>query len=205
MLLFPKVSPQIFVSPRNQTVSEGKTAVLICKATGFSKPAITWTFNDRSLPSLAIEKHTEEGYQLLLQNVSKYMEGIYKCTAKNKARSASSTSSLRILGKCIKINKNKNNYGHEEKNSHQYIICFLSKMRNSLYVMKSIVLIFQMTYAHFYVSSFQYLLGQKHSSHYSVEFCFWSWQLIQLCTPQNFTLAPPELSLGSTINFSFCP
>ena len=91
--------------PRNQTVPEGKTAVLICKATGFPKPAITWTFNDRSVPSLAIEKHTEEGYQLLLQNVTKYMEGIYKCTAKNKASKASSTASLGILGKYIKTNK----------------------------------------------------------------------------------------------------
>ena len=87
------------MSPRNQSIAEGKTAKLICKATGFPKPAITWTFNDRSLPSLAIEKHTKEGYQLLLQNVAKYMEGTYKCTAKNKASAASSTSSLRILRK----------------------------------------------------------------------------------------------------------
>ena len=105
MLLFPKVFPQIFVSPRNQSVPEGTTAILICKATGFPKPAITWTFNDRRLPSLAIEKHTKEGYQLVLQNVTKYMEGTYKCTAKNKASRASSTSSLRILGKYIKTNK----------------------------------------------------------------------------------------------------
>lgn len=87
------------MSPRNQSIAEGKTAKLICEATGFPKPAITWTFNDRSLPSLAIEKHTKEGYQLLLQNVAKYMEGTYKCTAKNKAGAASSTSSLRILRK----------------------------------------------------------------------------------------------------------
>ena len=75
-ILFFKVSPQITVSPRNQSIPEGKTAKLICKATGFPKPAMTWTFNDGSLPSLAIEKYTKEGYQLLLQNVTKYMEGI---------------------------------------------------------------------------------------------------------------------------------
>ena len=49
------------MSPRNQSIAEGKTAKLICKATGFPKPAITWTFNDRSLPSLAIETHINEG------------------------------------------------------------------------------------------------------------------------------------------------
>ena len=83
-------------------------------------------FNDGSLPLLAFEKHTEEGYQLLLQNVTKYMEGTYKCTAKNKASRATSTSFLRILGKYIKKNyQNKNkdeailNDGHDEESSHQ--------------------------------------------------------------------------------------
>jgi len=97
--LFPKVPPQVIVSPRNQTVSEGKTVKFICKATGVPKPAITWTFNDRSLPLLAIVKHTEEGYQLILPNVTKNMRGTFKCTAENKASKASSTSTLHILGK----------------------------------------------------------------------------------------------------------
>ena len=90
------------MSPRNQTVPEGKTIKFICRATGFPKPAITWTFNDGSLPSLAIVKHTEEGYQLLLPNVTKNMKGTFKCTAENKASKASSTSTLRILGKYLK-------------------------------------------------------------------------------------------------------
>ena len=124
--MFPKVSPQFIVLPKNQTVPEGKTARFVCKASGFPAPAITWMFNDGSLPLLAIEKHTEEGYQLLLQNVTKYMEGTYKCTAKNKASRATSTSFLRILGKYIKKNyQNKNkdeailNDGHDEESSHQ--------------------------------------------------------------------------------------
>lgn len=100
--MFPKVSPQVIVSPRSQTVPEGKTIKFICKATGFPKPAITWEFNDGSLPSLAIETHTEEGYQLLLPNVTKNMNGTFKCTAKNKASRASSTSTLRILGNYLK-------------------------------------------------------------------------------------------------------
>jgi len=86
------------VSPRNQTVPEGKTVKFICKATGMPKPAITWRFNNGSVPSLAIVKHTEEGYQLVLPNVTKNMEGTFKCTAENKASKASSTSTLRILG-----------------------------------------------------------------------------------------------------------
>ena len=101
-ILFPIVFPQINVSPANQTVPEGKTAWFVCKATGFPKPAITWKFNDGSLPSLSIENHTEEEYQLFLPNVTKNMEGTYRCTAENKAGRASSTSTLRILGKYLK-------------------------------------------------------------------------------------------------------
>ena len=100
--LLPKVSPQIVVLPRNQTVSEGNTIKFLCKATGFPKLAITWKFNNGNLSSLATEKNTEEGHQLLLPNVTKDMEGTYKCTAENKANTTSSTSTLRILGKYLK-------------------------------------------------------------------------------------------------------
>ena len=101
-ILFPKVFPQAIVSPRNQTVPEGKTAKLICKATGMPKPTVTWRFNNGNLPSLAIVNHTEEGYQLVLPNVTKNMQGTFKCTAETKASKASSTSTLRILGKYLK-------------------------------------------------------------------------------------------------------
>ena len=90
------------MSPRNQTVPEGKTAKFVCKAAGFPKPAITWTFNDGSFPSLTIENNTEEESQLLVPNVTKDMEGTYKCTAENKASRASAVSILRILGKYLK-------------------------------------------------------------------------------------------------------
>ena len=104
------------MSPKNQTVPEGNTARFTCTATGFPKPARTWKFNDASLPPLAIEKSTEEGYQLLLPNVTKHMEGTYKCTAINKAGNATSTATLRILGKYLKYQKIKNKIKNEKIN-----------------------------------------------------------------------------------------
>lgn len=97
--MLPKVSPQIVVSPRNQTVPEGNTTKFFCKATGFPKPTVSWKFNDGRLPSLAIEKHTEVGSNLFLSNVTKDVEGTYRCTAENKANTTSSISTLRVLGK----------------------------------------------------------------------------------------------------------
>ncbi len=96
--MLPKVSPQIVVSTRNQTVPEGNTTELFCKATGFPKPTVSWKFNDGRLPSRAFEKPTEDGSNLLLPNVTKDMEGTYRCTAENKANTTSLTSTLRVLG-----------------------------------------------------------------------------------------------------------
>ena len=101
--MLSKVSPQIVLSPRNRTVPEGNTTHFLCKATGFPKPTVAWTFNDGNLPSFAFEKHTEEGSHLLLKNVTKDMEGTYRCRAENKANATSSTSTLLVLGKYLSL------------------------------------------------------------------------------------------------------
>ena len=92
-------SPQAFVSPSNQTVPEGKPANISCKATGFPKPTLRWTFSeDGDLPQGAVVEYNESRSFLKLKNVSKLMAGTYKCTAKNKANSTTATASLRVLG-----------------------------------------------------------------------------------------------------------
>ena len=92
-------SPQAFVSPSNQTVPEGKPANISCRATGFPKPTLRWTFSeDGDLPQGAIVEYNESRSFLKLKNVSKLMAGTYKCTAKNKANSTTATASLRVLG-----------------------------------------------------------------------------------------------------------
>lgn len=86
------------MSPRNQTVPEGKRTNISCKATGVPKPTLSWIFNDGDLPSVADVNDTEEGSLLQLPNTTKIMEGKYKCTARNKAGAVDSISTLRVLG-----------------------------------------------------------------------------------------------------------
>ena len=87
------------MSPSNQTIPEGKPANISCKATGFPKPALRWTFNeDRDLPQGSVVEYNESRSFLKLKNVSKLMAGTYKCTAKNKANSTTATATLRVLG-----------------------------------------------------------------------------------------------------------
>ena len=87
------------MSPSNQTIPDGKPANISCKASGFPKPTIRWTFSeDRDLPQGAVVEYNESGSFLKLKNVSKLMAGTYKCTAKNKANSTTATATLRVLG-----------------------------------------------------------------------------------------------------------
>ena len=87
------------MSPSNQAVAEGKPANISCKATGFPKPTLRWTFSeDGDLPEGALVEYNEERSFLKLKNASKLMEGAYKCTAKNKANSTTATATLRLLG-----------------------------------------------------------------------------------------------------------
>ena len=100
-----KVSPQISVSPRNKSVSEGHSANFSCKATGVPEPTLSWRFNDGDLPSGVYQISLTEGSFLELPNVTKEMEGIYKCTAENKASATTSSMYLHVFGKDKKSNK----------------------------------------------------------------------------------------------------
>ena len=87
------------MSPSNQIVPEGRPANISCKATGFPKPTLNWTFSeDGNLPEGVLVEYNESRSFLKLKNVSKLMAGTYKCTAKNKANSTTATATLRVLG-----------------------------------------------------------------------------------------------------------
>jgi len=86
------------VSPRNQTVPEGTTANISCRATGFPKPHVSWSFEGETLPLAAVVKNIEGGLLLQLPKTKKPMEGTYKCTAKNILDTAASISILGVIG-----------------------------------------------------------------------------------------------------------
>ena len=72
-----------------------------CKATGVPKPTISWKFNDGDLPSGVNQTRLGEESFLELSKTTKQMEGIYKCTAQNKANTTASSAYLRVFGKDI--------------------------------------------------------------------------------------------------------
>ena len=86
------------VYPRNQTVPEGNTTNISCKATGVPLPKLSWKFDEGELPPTAVIMNTSDGSLLQLTNTTKRMEGTYKCKATNKAGKEHSTSTLHVLG-----------------------------------------------------------------------------------------------------------
>ncbi|XP_066029968.1 fibroblast growth factor receptor 3-like [Pocillopora verrucosa] len=93
------VSPQITEPPKSQSVTEGYPVNLSCIASGIPTPTFVWTFNNGDLSSGINQTDHEEESLLVLSSVTKGMNGTYKCTAKNKANTTSSSATLRVYGK----------------------------------------------------------------------------------------------------------
>ena len=94
-----QVSPQIIEPPKSQSVTEGYPVNLSCVASGIPTPTFVWTFNNGDLPSGINQTDHEEESFLVSPSVTKGMNGTYKCTAKNKANTTSSSATLRVYGK----------------------------------------------------------------------------------------------------------
>ena len=86
------------VYPRNQTVPEGKTTNISCKAKGVPFPKLSWKFDEGELPPTAVIMNISDGSLLQLPNTSKSMKGRYRCKATNKAGEVHSTSTVHVLG-----------------------------------------------------------------------------------------------------------
>ena len=94
-----QVSPQIFQPPKSQFLTEGYPVNLSCVALGIPTPTFVWTFNNGDLPSGINQTDHEEESFLVSPSVTKGLNGTYKCTAKNKANTTSSSATLRVYGK----------------------------------------------------------------------------------------------------------
>ena len=94
-----QVSPQIIEPPINQSVTEGNSVNFSCRASGVPTPTLVWIFNNAELPSGINQFNPEVESLLKLLSVTKGMEGTYKCEAKNKANTTSSSATLRVYGK----------------------------------------------------------------------------------------------------------
>ena len=114
MVLFSfSVSPQILLSPVNQSVSDGDPVNFTCRVTGVPRPKLTWTLDGRKLP-LGINQRKFERDSFLesfleMQRATKEMAGTYKCTAENKANRTSYSTTLQVFGRFNNNNDYDNN------------------------------------------------------------------------------------------------
>nr|XP_058956066.1 hemicentin-2-like [Pocillopora verrucosa] len=97
------VSPQILLSPVNQSVYDGDPVNFTCRATGVPTPKLTWTFVGGKLP-LGISQNNFEGDSFVesvleMRRATKKMDGTYKCTAENKANRTSYSTTLQVFEK----------------------------------------------------------------------------------------------------------
>ena len=111
LFVLNQASPQIIEPPINQSVTEGNSVNFSCRASGVPTPTLVWVFNNADLPS-GINQFNHEGESFLeFLSVTKGMEGTYKCEAKNKENTTSSSASLRVYGK---FNDNYDNYNDDD-------------------------------------------------------------------------------------------
>ena len=92
------VSPVVSVFPKKQTVYEGLSTNISCKASGVPQPNISWKFANGELPTEAVIKKTSNQSLLHIPKTAKSMEGWYQCKAENEAGEEYSNSTLHVLG-----------------------------------------------------------------------------------------------------------
>ena len=115
MVLFSfSVSPQILLSPVNQSVSDGDPVNFTCRATGVPRPKLTWKLDGQKLPlGINQRKFKRDSFLesfLEMQRATKEMAGTYKCTAENKANRTSYSTTLQVFGRF-------NNYNDYDDNN----------------------------------------------------------------------------------------
>ncbi|XP_068397521.1 hemicentin-1 isoform X4 [Eschrichtius robustus] len=86
--------PKVTVMPKNQSFTGGSEVSIMCSATGYPKPKITWTMNDMFIVGSHRYRMTSEG-TLFIKNAVPKDAGIYGCLASNSAGMDKQTSTLR--------------------------------------------------------------------------------------------------------------
>uniref|UniRef100_A0A8C6DLM4 Hemicentin-1 n=1 Tax=Moschus moschiferus TaxID=68415 RepID=A0A8C6DLM4_MOSMO len=88
--------PKVTVMPKNQSFTGGSEVSIMCSATGYPKPKIAWTMNDKFIMGSHRYRMTSEG-NLFIKNAVPKDAGIYGCLASNSAGMDKQTSTLRYI------------------------------------------------------------------------------------------------------------
>ncbi|GIY13520.1 hypothetical protein CDAR_68362 [Caerostris darwini] len=88
------VPPVITTLPKSQDISVGDTLSLICEASGYPFPSVTWLLNNTQVTGAI---HSAFGRsKLLVENAGKEDEGTYICLAQNAAGERKAAAAVRV-------------------------------------------------------------------------------------------------------------
>ena len=83
--------------PSDQSVLEGESASLSCRASGVPAPTVTWLRNDLELP-VDVRLNVDDGGTLQLTELRRTDSGVYRCVAANSLGSVSEFARLHVYG-----------------------------------------------------------------------------------------------------------
>ena len=90
-------TPQLIVSPTDQTKDERSNSVIYCTVKGNPTPSVEWRFKSRKLYSGA--KYLIKEGELVVRNLNYGDAGQYTCVARNILGSSEASGNLKVRGK----------------------------------------------------------------------------------------------------------
>ena len=90
-------TPQLIISPTDQTKDEGSNSVIYCTVRGNPTPSVEWRFKSRKLYSGA--KYLIKEGELVVRNLNYGDAGQYTCVARNILGTSEASGNLRVRGK----------------------------------------------------------------------------------------------------------
>ena len=90
-------TPQLFISPTDQTKDERSNSVIYCTVRGNPTPGVEWRFKSRKLYSGA--KYLVKEGELVVRNLNYGDAGQYTCVARNILGTSEASGNLKVRGK----------------------------------------------------------------------------------------------------------
>lgn len=79
----------------------GQNYKLTCDAVGGPEPTIKWYHDDEEITNGDHLMMTPNGKTLMLKDVRKAQNGVYKCEAENRKAKVEATGVIKAFGKCL--------------------------------------------------------------------------------------------------------
>ena len=90
-------TPQLIISPTDQTNDEGSNSVIYCTVRGNSTTSVKWRFKSRKLYSGA--KYLVKEGEMVVRNLNYGYAGQYTCVARNILGTSEASGNLKVRGK----------------------------------------------------------------------------------------------------------